>query len=282
LAQARQAIEDAQVRWQQESAAALSHVERQSKAELAARIAAAEAAVQDQSARALADAAARLKRTEAELVQTRAQAEALRRRGDEADIRQLRNEYANLRAKLGERDMELAQLRSDTELARERWTAEARVSLQKAEHVWKAEMAEAAEKKGQSQTSRRFVRDIALVGSLSALAVMFYLRLNAAGPDLPPNDSPVKAQPIRTVHATEPALAVVIHGANVRSGPSSTAAVVASLPRDAKVQPLDHHGNWSHVAFKSGAEHKLQQGWIYSSFLKDEPVAKASPTVRKS
>src|ERR1700743_2794285 len=79
--------------------------------------------------------------------------------------------------------MELAHLRTDNELARERWTQEARITLQNAERTWKEEADETVERKLVQQNQRRFVRDIAFAAAFSAIVVIFLIRLGPSTVD---------------------------------------------------------------------------------------------------
>jgi uncharacterized protein YraI len=59
-----------------------------------------------------------------------------------------------------------------------------------------------------------------------------------------------------------------VHDANIRSGPSTKTAVVATLPRDKPVTVVERRGDWAMVQFNvNGAV--IQQGWMRGSFLKD-------------
>ena len=273
LLQACADMEQARLAWRRDSDAALAAALNDQKQSEAARLALAEEQSQMQSQAALAKAAKRVQQLEADLQQSRAQADALMRRGDSDDIRQLRREFGHLQAQLAERDQQIAQLRLDGEHARERWSAEARMSLQKAEQDWRNEAQGAEARALRAQTTRRYIRDAILAASLSAIAVLFYLSMGGTGvwslfPGLGSADAP---QAAAEAPADAGALAAtqgmpvleVLKAANLRAAPSRTAAVIATLPRDSRVASLAHQGNW--VRVKSDHAHK--EGWVYATFL---------------
>jgi uncharacterized protein YgiM (DUF1202 family) len=70
-------------------------------------------------------------------------------------------------------------------------------------------------------------------------------------------------------------MATVLRAANVRSTPSKTADIIATLARDSDVPVLEHHGNW--VRVKITAAHKDQEGWVYTTYLKPKIAAASMP-----
>jgi hypothetical protein len=70
--------------------------------------------------------------------------------------------------------------------------------------------------------------------------------------------------------AAEQFTVVVNHTGNVRTGPSSTAEIVASLQKGQKVATFEKRGSWTHIRM-SGETGKTEsrEGWIFSSFLDD-------------
>lgn len=215
----------------------------------------------------------------------------------------MRKEFASLQSLLAQRESELTQLRTNHELDRERWTTEARFAVQKADHVWQAEDAEEAEQTRRLQTTIRLVRDGALAIAFLGLAMFGYFRLapmlansppaflqpilDQVGiarvqPQMPPALRP--AQPVTAPSAPavmQPSL-LVTHGANLRAGPSSTAAVLGVIPRDAKVTSIEKQGSWTHIRYAKGTDKPLE-GWLFTSFLQasgqaaDKKPAAASP-----
>ncbi len=285
-------IEQAKHEWRKQSEAQFAQALDEWKKGEAARILAAEAQSQEQAEVAQARIAQRLKQAEKELKESRAQADALRQRGDAEDVRKLRREFGHLQAVLAEREMEIAQLRLDSEHARERWTAEARITLQKAEHDWKVEAEETERQQARAFTMRRTARDVVLAASLSVVAVMAYLHFDLASlvnlwpplanwVDTAPSAPVIKASPpVRQAAApATPPLATVLRAANVRATPSKTADIVATLPRDSDVATLEHRGNWVRVNITLA--HKDRQGWVYTTYLKPKTAAVTTPVPQK-
>jgi len=282
IVEARAQMERARQDWQRQSEARFAEALAEWKKGEAARLIAAEAQSQEQAQGQLTRMAQRLNQVEGELKDARAQAEALRQRGDAEDVKKLRREFGHLQSALAERETEIAQLRLDSEHARERWTADARMSLQNAEHQWKAEAENAEERKLQRQGLKRTARDVVLVASVAVVAVMLYLHFDLGAlinmfPQLafiettpaPPAPQPVQAAKPNPAAPALP-LAVVVRSANVRATPSKTADVIATLPRDSAVTVLEHHGNW--VRVKITGANKNREGWVYTTYLKDKPV----------
>ena len=287
LVQARLGHEQARERWLQETQAAISKAQQAFKASEAQRIAASESEGMEQSALALANMTAQVKQLETALADARSQIETLRHRGDSADFRQLRKEFASLQATLASRESELRQLRSDHEIDRERWTSEARVAVKRADYQWQTEDAEETERKLRAQTARRLLRDALIASAFVGLAMLGYYQLapmlSDSAPDiLQPilNQAGIATGQPSASHppaAAPPPSLLVVRSVNLRGGPSTTAAVIASLPRNAKVTPLEQRGNWVHVQFANGGDKPLE-GWAFKTFLSDAPAAAdASP-----
>jgi regulator of replication initiation timing len=284
LLQSRADLQQARLDWRKESEVAMAIALSDYKKGEGERLQAAEAQGHQHSQASLSKMAQRLKQAEADLQQSRAHAEALARRGDSEDIKQLRKEFGHLQAQLAQRDQEIAQLRLDSEHARERWAAEARLALQKAEHDWKAEAEDSEDGARRSQTTRRYIRDAVLAASFSAIAVLLYLSTDIAGvwstyagapssaADAGTPQPAVAAMPGKTAEAH---LVTIVRAANVRAAPSKTAAVLATLPRETEVASLERRGNWVHVKIEGAAARK--DGWVYSTFAKDKAVASAVP-----
>jgi hypothetical protein len=280
LVQARLGQEQARARWMQETETTLAKAQQAWKAGEAERSAESESETAERSKLALASMTAQVKQLEAALTEARGQVETLRHRGDSADFRQLRKEFASLQSTLAQRENELMQLRTDHELDRERWTSEARVAVKRAEYQWQNADAEETERNHRAQTARRLLRDAFLAACFVGLAMLGYYTLAPMLSDSAPEifqpilnqagistDRPSSPRTVAGVAgmAAKPSLSVV-RGVNLRVGPSTTAAVIASLPRDTKVTSLDSQGNWVHVQFTNSGG-KLLEGWAFKSFL---------------
>ncbi len=279
---AQERMAQARERWRQESEAALSGAEKNWRGGEAARLATDEARWRDQFAKVLAEATERFERAETMLAEVRAQAELPRSRPEDVELRRLRGELEKVKASLAIREIELARVRPATEQARDQWTAESRVTLRKPERVWRLRAVENVEQK---REGRPLIRDVAVVACLAALATLLYPRIelmipddwwpeitsftgmnqpflgNADVPDVPRKPAPVRV--------AKPPTDIVVHVANVRSGPSKGAAVIATLPRDTKITPVGRRGNWVLVRIEGeSGKHEQQQGWVYALFLR--------------
>lgn len=255
------------------------------------RVRAAETHAQESAQVSVARAAQRVKQLEGELQQARDYAQALQKRGDSDDIKQLRRDFAHLQSQLAERDIEVAQLKLDSEHARERWTAEARMSLQQAEHQWRQEAEEADREQTRALSTRRTIRDVALVAALSVVGMLVYLRADSGQSLFPASigemigmsqanlataSAPAPAAAAPTTQPAQP-MATIIRAANVRSAPSKTASVIATLPRDTSVASLERRGNWVKVRVESAKT--AQEGWVYGTYLQQR--ATSAPAAKR-
>ncbi|MBV8978002.1 MAG: SH3 domain-containing protein [Alphaproteobacteria bacterium] len=276
LVKAAAALEQARDQWLQETERRLAEALAAWKREEAARALAVETQIQEQAQGALLRLSDKLKHTEQELKEVRAQAEALRQRGDAEDIRRLRQDHGHLQSVLAERETEIAQLRLDSEHARERWTADARMTLQAAEQEWRTQAEEEMDERERGRTLRRNLRDALLVASLAAFGVLAWQRfdpaiLNALWPDgaaavgqsIAQPSPAAKAKPV-VAPAPVKATATLLHGANLRGRPALTGDVVAALPRAAEVEELERQGNWVHIRTVTPP---LREGWVYASYV---------------
>jgi len=286
LVQAKLAHDQARERWAREGEAALTKAYQDWKAGEAQRIAESEQDSTERSKLALTNMTNQVKQLEAALTEAKGQIDTLRRRGDSADFRQLRKEFGALQSTLAQRENELMQLRSDHEIDRERWASEARVAVKRAEYEWKTDDAEESEREHRAQTARKLLRDAVLVSGFVGLAMLGYYTLapmlSDSAPDiLQPilNQAGIQTDqpsPSQAAAQTNPVF-TVLRGVNLRGGPSTSAAAIASLPKDAKVTSLESRGNWVHVQF-TDAGGKPLEGWVFKAFLQaDAQPAKPSP-----
>jgi hypothetical protein len=77
---------------------------------------------------------------------------------------------------------------------------------------------------------------------------------------VPVAPEPVPAPPI----ATETNATVDVGSANIRSGPSSSAAVIKSLPRGSEVTIIESREGWQHIRFGAGID---DTGWVFGDLL---------------
>ncbi len=130
---AQRSLEDARKRWQQESQTALAKAEAEWKIAEMARMAAAEAAWNEHSAKVVAELHTRAEEAEAAL----ARAKVAVAKNDTAEMRRLRDELAATHAELSKRRAELAEARAAAELAQTH-SHDFTADLKKAEQTWKA------------------------------------------------------------------------------------------------------------------------------------------------
>jgi hypothetical protein len=120
--------------------------------------------------------------------------------------------------------------------------------------VW-AEAVEAAD------DTRRASRQHALFGVVAAasLAILAITAMATTG------GRPVEG-------STSQDFAVALSGVNVRSGPSTVAKVISTLPRGVKVATIEERGSWTLVQFEdAGRDAAPRKGWVHGSLLKRQP-----------
>jgi hypothetical protein len=81
---------------------------------------------------------------------------------------------------------------------------------------------------------------------------------------------PTPAAPRPAEQIVERRTVIAAPVANVRAGPSPAAGVIATLPRDTEVSPVERRGSWVLIRFGGDEEgnHK-REGWVSGPFLKD-------------
>jgi uncharacterized protein YgiM (DUF1202 family) len=62
-------------------------------------------------------------------------------------------------------------------------------------------------------------------------------------------------------------------GANLRAGPSTSSAVIATLPHDAEVTLVERRGSWMQVRAAGRDGTRQQEGWVYAPSLKEVRTA---------
>jgi hypothetical protein len=270
LAQTRLTAERALQRVQQEADRALAKAQASWKAEETARLSAAEAQWRKQSASALAEATARFKEAETALAHIRIRGGG-HEKGESETVSALRGEIAVLQSALADRDNDLLHARPTPE---SREASSPRIAIRE-NHDW--ESAELDEKT--SKTPRRLIRDVVVVAALAASAIIFWPRLESyvpAGwlPGAAESSSTTDAQVRLPAPVAAPVplqrMAIVIRAANVRADPAKTATVMSTLQHGMQVATIGERNNWTLVRIDTKGS-KPQQGWVYSSFLKNEP-----------
>ena len=237
---------------------------------------------------ALEDATARYEAAEAALADLR------RRTGPRAatDMALLRDEVETLQTMLSHREEELARLR----VAADRW------------HEYQEQEAAAGLTRNAKRKPRRYVnddepqaprkggllRDLALVVAVAVAGVLFTPKIVAALPYEWQAELPAFLQPAQddggdatvTAPATAPApppaparpMALIIHGVNLRAGPTSDSKVIQTLNRGTTVEEIGQQGGWYHVRTLAKADGGAAvSGWVYKTYLTpDETPAKAA------
>ncbi len=275
LAQTRLTAERALHRVQQEADTALAKAQAGWKAEEAARIAATEAHLRKQSASALAEATQRYKEAETALAQIRVKRDG-HGKAESETVARLRGEIAILESALADRDGALLRSRPAPE---PREALSPRIAIRE-NYDWESE----EPRKEKSQAPRRLVRDVVVVAALAASAIIFWPRLESY---IPPGWLPNTAESSVTAeaHVSRPApaaapvpqqhMAIVVRAANVRADPAKTATIVSTLQHGMQVAMIGARANWTLVRIDAKGG-KPQQGWVYSSFLKNEPDGASS------
>jgi hypothetical protein len=235
------------------------------RAEESARLVDAKNKWQRESAQAIATLSARAEAAEETLA-----IEQNRRTGSGVDVGSLLAEIDDLKIKLAERENELAYAQA---------TLGMRSGIAAQMAVESASRPRVANDDERARATRRLIRDVTIAASL-AFAVM--LGLPRLIPLLPydaqvtlyemgqsvglyaPTETASAAAPSAARETTHAQMtATLVHGANVRSEPSSKGSVVSSLTRGTGVVPLEMKGNWTRVRLEDASE-----GWVFSAYLK--------------
>jgi hypothetical protein len=246
----------------------------------AVRLAAAEERGRVEAETQLAGASERLARAEVEMAQQRAQSDA-KNRATEFELVRARRELEKTRVVLASREVDLSLARSAHDKSRGTWSDERHVTLHEPVQAWRDRT---ADNENEARTTGTLIRDIALVASFAAVATLFLPRLeellppgtlpftfeeaSAAAPQKPATPPPSSVIPPAPI-APRPT-DVILRTANLRSAPSKSSTVVASLAPGAEITPIDRRGHW--ILVETGtrdAAHKMQQGWVFSTYLKD-------------
>ncbi len=88
-------------------------------------------------------------------------------------------------------------------------------------------------------------------------------------PATPPAPEPVETAERPAVQLAERRTVVAISVANVRAGPSPAAPMVATLPREREVSPVERRGSWVLIRFAGEDANHIREGWVFSSSLKE-------------
>jgi hypothetical protein len=280
LAQMRLASEEARTGRQQELTVALSNAQKTWKTEMAEQLSKAEAQWHKQSEKALTQMTARFNAAEAALKQARAGAGATRDRGDDIEVRRLRDEISVLQASLANRETELAQRRLPAKPPHEHPGPETKISLRR-NRTWNS--TELSEQQRRARSKRRAIGGGAVAAALAAAGILFYSGNGFPAMESVRSNVTTMTARIGAMLATAPAMiasaslpqpaapqpsSVVLHNANLRSGPLAAASIVSTLHRGLKVAAIEQRGNWTLVRIDSeSGKLPSKRGWVFSSFL---------------
>jgi len=85
----------------------------------------------------------------------------------------------------------------------------------------------------------------------------------------PAKPEPQAPAPVRMATA-EARWIIAAPTANVRSGLSPSAGLVATLPRDIAVSPVDRRGSWVLIRFGGEDGNHVREGWVTRSIIKEQ------------
>lgn len=256
-------------------------------------------AERERAAIAAAEGSARQERTESALQAARNRIDGLRDPANETELARLRTELATLQVAHGDREAELAQTRAGARKSRESWAERTQAAVQRAEDLWRIEEAqrlEAARREWQRDArlagvaemapepdpaalrkANRLAFDSALAVGLAAIVVLgitFYPRLQPYLPALPGSGGSATATTVAPARSAKPAKTAAAHAvvgislAKLRSDPSPTAAILATLARGTSVQPMEQRGIWTHVRVDATTTTPAREGWVHATSLK--------------
>lgn len=254
----------------------------------------------------VAEANARFERSETALTEANERIETMRDPANEAELRRLRNELANLQVAYTDREADLGLAQSTLRKTRERTTEQIRAAVLKSEDEWRREEAkrfevarsnwerqaqyaaemnavpEAVSETATVKRANRLLLDSALAIGLAAVVVLgltFYWRTPVAGMSNAsaalPSKSVQDAVPAPPPNATIP-MTVGIAIARLRAEPDTKAAVMTTLRRGVHVSLLERRGNWARVHLDSSAEKPAKDGWVFAASLRAS-TAKTQP-----
>ena len=251
------------------AAAALAKAESAWKASEAERFAQAEAQWGQRSDGALAEATARYQAAELALSELRMRSRSTAQVGD-PHMDRLHDEIARLQATLGERDAELARIR----------TGSAGVPG----------VASSSEDGAPAQRSRGLVRDVVLVMALVVAAIMLYPKVETLISNIWPQptitivdeedgaDAPALHQTAsQSPSVADQRMAVIVRGVNLRAGPSTHDKVVTTLKRGVTVAIVEERGKWTRVRLPAHGKSAVDEGWVYNTYLKEAAAAAGTP-----
>jgi colicin import membrane protein len=252
-ARAAKLADEERRRWQKEAQDVIVKSARERKSDEAARLASMQAEWSKESARELALTTARAEAAEAALTQMRIRA---------AEEAPLHRELASAKSALAIREAEVEHLRLQL-------PAEGDEPLDA--QATAAPIAVPREKSS--------MREVLIAAVIGLAAVTFWPEISAlifGAPPAPPTKAP---EPVAEVVPALP-VATATKEAKLRAEPSTKAAVVGKLARDAIVEIVETQNGWSRVRFTTPpAKGQAAEGWTKTSVLQESPDS--SPTAAK-
>ena len=251
LARLKRDAEDERLRWQQEARDAIALGEREQQERVAAALASAEAQWRRRAEQGQQDTIARAEAAEAAVAKLQSRM---------ADERGLLQELTTMRAALGEREVELTQMRERQ--AQAQFVAEQTTRPPRDEQQIEAET--------RTARKRKLVREIVVAASLAAAGAVLYMGVEF----LFSGTKPAPLVPGAELVVIEPdALpkAVLLQHVRLRAGPERNESVVAKLVRGTEVLVIEQHKEWTLVRTQSARGlAATREGWVRSSDLKVE------------
>jgi len=233
--------------------------------EAAEQLKAAETQWQEQAARSVAEVTARCRAAEEALASASA-ADTGKANADDAYIRRLNCEIKSLQNSLVEREADLAHAQTQLREMRPRSATPGPVGN------WQplSSIPADAENEG-AKNSGHLWRDtvmvfVVVVGTAICWPWIEHALTTAGVVELLTRRHAVVEATPKSTPGPEHPTAIVARGVNLRAGPRTSAAVLATLTSGMRVTILGHSGNWDKVE-NSGADGKTRQGWVYNSYL---------------
>lgn len=244
----------------------LVKAERLWKAGEAERITAAQQQARLDQQRELHDAVARFEQAEAALAHMRIRA---------SDDNRAHNEVTTLRASLGVREREIVDLRKQLDDARGYVSPEEGGDVSAAGQEAKEQPV--AEPINQMQ---RYTRDAMVAAAAGVLIVIGYTFFGDLV--MPQTPAPHPAEPVVAAVAPKPVVelpkSLIAKSAKLRANAEANAETVARLPVDSEVTVLERKDTWTRVRYQANAKSQAQEGWVYTSVLKEKPAAPDAKT----
>lgn len=247
-------MKEAKAAWDAEKAVLLAEADDNAKREYAA---------------ALADATGRFQAAEAALAQVRIRSAATKEFTGSSDVRRLEHERELLQAALGQRELEVAQLRATMENNGVR--VDDRIHLRTNQEI-------AAAERALMQRPRRLSNRMIFGGLAAAAAVIAAIFIvpsffgsssttetSRTAEISAPGDAgaPARIAPTPS-RAAAGARFAVAQNANIRATASTTGKLIVTLPKGTPVTVAGVTGEWSHVRTVDGSK----DGWVHTTLLK--------------